>query len=113
MARQRRSRSKHGDPIGDLQEWQQHQYDPGYLANLGRLRLFSAGRSSAARLLLTRLGAIMALVLIWVVLVSTGMSVAIASVIVGLLMFGVLIVTLIQVLQIQEHRSRRQQRRRP
>jgi Flp pilus assembly protein TadB len=111
MARQRRPRRHRDDPIGDLQQWQNHQYDPGYLSNLGRLRVFSGGRTSAARLLLTRLGAILALMLVFVVLVSVGISVPIATIIVGLAMAVVLVVTLVQVLQTQEHHSRHHTRR--
>ena len=112
MARQRRLRRHRDDPIGDLQEWQNHQYDPGYLSNLGRLRVFSGGRTSAARFLLTRLGAILALMLVFVVLVSVGISFPIATIIVGIAMTVMLVVTLVQVLQTHEHRSRHHTRRR-
>jgi hypothetical protein len=41
----KRKRSAHpNDAIRNLQEWQDHQYDPGYRANLGRLGLFSGNR---------------------------------------------------------------------
>jgi Flp pilus assembly protein TadB len=112
MARQRRPRRHRDDPIGDLQEWQNHQYDPGYLSNLGRLRLFSGGRTSAARLLLTRLGAILVLMLVFIILVSLGISFPIATIIVGIAMAVLLVVTLVQVLQTQELRSRQHTRRR-
>jgi Flp pilus assembly protein TadB len=112
MARQRRPRRQRGDPIRDLQEWQNHQYDPGYLSNLGRLRVFAGGRTSAARFLLTRLGAILALMLVFVGLVSVGISFPIATIIVGIAMAVMLVVTLVQVLQTQEHRSRHHTRRR-
>jgi hypothetical protein len=49
MSRSKRSRHANDDPIRDLQAWQDHQYDPGYRANLGRLGLFSrTGRSRSA-----------------------------------------------------------------
>ena len=41
MSRRKHARRIDDDAIRDLQEWQDHQYDPGYRANLGRLRLFS------------------------------------------------------------------------
>jgi hypothetical protein len=46
MSRSKRSRYANDDAIRNLQAWQDHQYDPGYRANLGRLGLFSrTGRS--------------------------------------------------------------------
>ncbi|NTU81394.1 MAG: hypothetical protein HGA45_18780 [Chloroflexales bacterium] len=111
MAKQRQRRRKRDDPIGDLQAWQNHQYEPGYLGNLGRLRLFSTGRSSISGLLLSRLGAIIALLLVGIMLVSANISMAIATVLVGLLMMMVVIVTLVQVLQMQARRSRHHRRR--
>lgn len=112
MARQRRSRKHRGDPIGDLQEWQNHQYDPGYWSNLGRLRLFSGGRQGPARLLLTRFAATIALMLIWVILVSAGIQIFVATVIVGGAGTALLVVTLVQLLGHQERRSRSHKRRR-
>ena len=45
MARRKHAHHINDDAIRNLQEWQDHQYDPGYRANLGRLGLFSsAGR---------------------------------------------------------------------
>ena len=38
----KRKHARHADDaIRNLQEWQDHQYDPGYRANMGRLGLFS------------------------------------------------------------------------
>ena len=49
MSRSKRSRHANDDAIRNLQAWQDHQYDPGYRANLGRLGLFSrAGRGRPA-----------------------------------------------------------------
>ena len=112
MAKQRRPRRQRGDHIRDLQEWQNHQYDPGYLSNLGRLRLFSGGRPSPARLLLTRLGAILALVLVYVALVSVGIPFLIATIFVGVVMTIILVVTLVQLRPRQERRSRHRIHRR-
>jgi Flp pilus assembly protein TadB len=112
MAQQQRPRRQRGDAIRDLQEWQNHQYDPGYLSNLGRLRLFSGGHPSAARLLLTRLGAILALVLVYIAFVSVGMPFLIATILVGIAMTMILVVTLVQLQPRQEHRSRHHTRRR-
>src|SRR5215468_3779150 len=41
MSRRKRARHPHDDAIRNLQEWQDHQYDPGYRGNLSRLGLFS------------------------------------------------------------------------
>lgn len=41
MSRSKRIRHANDDAIRNLQAWQDHQYDPGYRANLGRLGLFS------------------------------------------------------------------------
>src|ERR1044071_3710725 len=94
MSRQRRPRRHRGDPVRDLQEWQNHQYDPGYLGNLGRLRLFAGGRRSAAGYLLTSLGAILALTLVLFGLVSAGLTLNIAALIVGIGLLALLVVTL-------------------
>jgi hypothetical protein len=49
MSRSKRSRQANDDAIRNLQAWQDHQYDPGYRSNLGRLGLFSrTGRSHSA-----------------------------------------------------------------
>jgi hypothetical protein len=49
MSRSKRSRHTNDDAISNLQAWQDHQYDPGYRANLGRLGLFSrTGRGRPA-----------------------------------------------------------------
>ena len=55
MTKQRRPRNDRSDPIRDLQEWQNHQYDPGYWSNLGRLR---GGYPGAGRMLLISVGVI-------------------------------------------------------
>jgi Flp pilus assembly protein TadB len=94
MSKQHRPRRHRGDPVGDLQEWQNHQYDPGYVSNLGRLRLFSGGRRSPARYLLTSLGAILALTLVMFGLVSAGFALNIAALIVGIALLAVLVMTL-------------------
>ena len=59
MARSKQSRRVNDDAIGDLQAWQDHQYDPGYRANLGRLGLFSRTRRghSAGRVIAYALAA--------------------------------------------------------
>jgi hypothetical protein len=44
MAKRKRPARRNDDAIHNLQEWQDHQYDPGYRANLGRLGLFSGSR---------------------------------------------------------------------
>jgi Flp pilus assembly protein TadB len=106
MARQRRPRRHRTDPIRDLQEWQNHQYDPGYLANLSRLRLFSGGRRSAARYLLAGLAAILASILVLPVLVSAGIAVPLAALIVGIALLIILVVTLMRARRAQERRSR-------
>src|SRR4051812_4603586 len=49
MSRSKRSRHANDDAVRNLQAWQDHQYDPGYRANLGRLGLFSrTGRSRSS-----------------------------------------------------------------
>ncbi len=106
MAKQRRPRSRRDDPISDLQEWQNHQYDPGYLANLSRLRLFGGRRRSAARYLLAGLGAILASIVIVPALVSAGITFPLAALIVGIALLIILVVTLMRARRAHERRSR-------
>jgi hypothetical protein len=106
MARQRRSRRRRGDSIDDLQEWQNHQYDPGYLANLGRLRLFSAGRPSAARYLLIGLGTLLASILVLPLLEAAGIAFPLATLIVGIALLTVLVLMLRHALLAQKQRAR-------
>jgi Flp pilus assembly protein TadB len=93
MSRHRRPRRNRSDSIRNLENWQNHQYDPGYLSNLGRLRLFSGGYRTPARYLLTSLGAVLALVMVVFVLVSVGLAFPIAALIVGGALFAVLTMT--------------------
>jgi hypothetical protein len=44
MSKRKRPSRRDDDAIHNLQDWQDHQYDPGYRANLGRLGLFSGSR---------------------------------------------------------------------
>jgi Flp pilus assembly protein TadB len=103
MARQRRPRRHRGDPVRDLHEWQSHQYDPGYLGNLGRLRLFSGRRRSAASYLPIILGGMLALTLILFGLVSAGLALNVAALVVGVALVALLVVML-------ERNSRRRTR---
>jgi Flp pilus assembly protein TadB len=106
MSRQHRPRRHRGDPVRDLQEWQNHQYDPGYVGNLGRLRLFSGGRRSSARYLLTSLAAIVAATLVLFGLVSAGLALNIAALVVGIALLAVLIVRLKRNSKRRTHRGR-------
>jgi hypothetical protein len=104
MANKRRTRHRGADdPIGDLREWQNHQYDPGYRSNLGRLRLFSGGRRTKARALLTGFGGLIALLLLFIVLTQAGMPYTAASALIGLAMIALLGLTLAR-LNPAEHR---------
>jgi hypothetical protein len=104
MTRQRRRRKYSGNSIHDLQEWQDHQYDPGYLSNLGRLRLFSGGRSTT-RYLLPILATFLAAILVLPVLEWAGLA-APLILLVGLALLTLLVVTLTQPLRASARRSR-------
>jgi Flp pilus assembly protein TadB len=106
MTRQRRRRKHRGDSIHDLEEWQNHQYDPGYLSNLGRLRLFS-GSHSTARYLLPILGTLLAAILVVPLLEWAGLNSPLVLLLVGLALLTLLVVMLTQPLRALERRSRR------
>jgi VIT1/CCC1 family predicted Fe2+/Mn2+ transporter len=112
MSKSRRPRRNTDDPIGDLHEWQSHQYDPGYWSNLGRLRLFAGGRATKGHALLTALGGLFALVLIFIVLIQSGLPFSAASVLVALAMIALLAFTLARLNPTHSQHSTRGRRRR-
>ena len=108
MSRRKRTSHKRDDSIGDLQAWQDHQYDPGYLPNMGRLRLFSGrGRRNRASHVLRGLGALFALMLIFIGLVQVGIPYAIASILFVIALLAVLVVTLARLGDTHEQAPRR------
>ena len=105
MTRQRQRRRHSGNSIHDLQEWQDHQYDPCYLSNLVRLRLFSGGRSTT-RYLLPILGTFLAAILVLPVLEWAGLASPLILLLVGLALLTLPVVTLTQPLRASARRSR-------
>jgi Flp pilus assembly protein TadB len=104
MAKRRRRRRLQDDPIRDFQEWQNHQYDPGYTFKLTRLRLFSGSNRHIARYLLIFLGMLSLVILVLPALSSAGGTQLV------LLIGGIVLITV--VLLINAARSRRAQERR-
>jgi len=96
MSRSKLSRHANDDAIRNLQAWQDHQYDPGYRANLGRLGLFSAtkrGRSTG-RSVASALAGQFILTIAFVVVVSVGIPVRSAGFVFLCATIAMLIVTI-------------------
>ena len=91
--------------IRDLADWQNHQYDPGYLSNLGRLRLLSGGRRGAARYLLPILGTFLVAILVLPALAWAGLASPLVLLLVGLALVALLVVALAQPLRAPGRRS--------
>jgi hypothetical protein len=111
MARSKQSRHVNDDAIRNLQAWQDHQYDPGYRANLGRLGLFSrTGRShSAGRVIAYALAAEFLLIVGFALATSVGVPGRTA----GLVFVGASVVVLIVMLgKTADNSSRRKHRAR-
>jgi hypothetical protein len=96
MSRSKRARHANDDAIRNLQAWQDHQYDPGYRANLGRLRLFSrAGRnSSSGRTIAYALAAEFLLMIVFALATSVGVPVQATGLVFACASVAVLIVTI-------------------
>lgn len=89
MAKRRRAQARRRDELGDLQEWQNHQYDPGYWGKLGRLGWLSGGRRSPALMLLVVLiGAVLAAPLLLWLASGSGVSGRLAPILVAALLVG-------------------------
>jgi hypothetical protein len=109
MSRSKRSRHANDDAIRNLQAWQDHQYDPGYRSNLGRLGLFSrTGRSrSAGRSIAFALAAEFLLTIGFALATSVGVPGAVA----GLVFVGASVVVLIVTLSYLAGKPSRRKRR--
>jgi Flp pilus assembly protein TadB len=103
MAKRRRRRKSQDDPIRDFQEWQNHQYDPGYIFKLTQLRLFSGGNRHIARYLLIFLGMFSLVILVLPMLSSAGETQLV------LLIGGIVLITVVLVISLR--RGRRSERR--
>src|SRR5262249_10065506 len=108
MARRRRHQ---GDPIHDFQEWQNHQYDPGYMFKLTRLRLFTGGRGSSARYPLIFLGMFSLVILVLSLFRWDGHIAPLVILIGGIMLITVvLLINLTRLRRTQERRSRRRRK---
>src|SRR5690242_14290586 len=109
MSRNKRSRHTNDDPIRNLQDWQDHQYDPGYRANLGRLGLFSRSRHShsAGRTVAYALAAEFLLSIGFAIATSVGVPGGAAGLVFVGASIAVLIVTLTQLANTSSRRKRR------
>ena len=109
MPRSKQSRHTNDDAIRNLQAWQDHQYDPGYRANLGRLGLFSrTGRNhTAGRLIAYALAVEFLLTIGFALATSVGVSGRAA----GLVFVGASVVVLIVMLSNIAGSSSRRKRR--
>ena len=114
MSRSKRSRHANDDAIGNLQAWQDHQYDPGYRANLGRLGLFSrAGRGhSAGRVIAYALAAEFLLTIGFALATSVGVPGLAAGLVFVCASAGVLIIMLSHLAGKPSRRKRRARGRR-
>jgi hypothetical protein len=91
----------------DFQEWQNHQYDPGYTFKLTRLRLFSGSNRHIARYLLIFLGMFSLVILVLPVLSSVGVISPLA-----LLIGGIVLITVVLLISLRWAQGRRSRRRR-
>jgi Flp pilus assembly protein TadB len=105
MGKRRRRRRLQDDPIRDFQEWQNHQYDPGYTFKLTRLRLFSGSNRHIARYLLMFLGMFSLVILVLPVLSSAGETQLV------LLIGGIVLITVVLVISLRRAQGRRSERR--
>jgi hypothetical protein len=96
MSKRKRSKRPNDDAIRNLQAWQDHQYDPGYRANLGRLGLFSGNRRGrpVGRFIAYALLAECALIVVFSLLTSAGVRGPIATIIFLCAVVAVLLVML-------------------
>jgi hypothetical protein len=109
MSRRKHARHTNDDAIRDLQAWQDHQYDPGYRANLGRLRLFSGnghGRP-AGRYLAYALAAEFVLMIVFSLAVSVGVPGRVAGLAFVCATVAVLIVMLGRLMQTPDRGRKR------
>ena len=114
MSKRKHSRHANDDAIRNLQEWQDHQYDPGYRANMGRLGLFSgAGRGRpVGRYIAYALAAEFALILMMSFLDRMGVRDAWLAILFLCVTAVVLIVTLRQLIRVPERPKGRTRGRR-
>ena len=114
MSKKKRPRHSYDDPIADLQEWQTHQYDPGYRSNLSRLRLFAGGGSARSRAvyIARAIAAMFVLTIVFSLVPSLGVPTLIAAAAFLMATIAVMAVTVAQLQQAREHQSRHRGSRR-
>ena len=114
MSKNKRPPHTYDNPIADLQEWQAHQYDPGYRSNLTRLRLFAGdGRAQSGGVYIARaLVAMFVLTIVFSLVPSLGVPKLIVAAAFLLATIAVIAVTVARLQQAREHQSRHRGNRR-